>query len=61
MSWRYTWTAWGYYLASLFKCYLYGTADGSRTRNPRNGSPMLYRLSYSGMLYDEKKESEHTG
>lgn len=39
-------------LVSSFKCYLvfYGAADGSRTRNPRNGSPMLYRLSYNGEL-----------
>ena len=35
--------------ACLNAILFYGAADGSRTRNPRNGSPMLYRLSYSGM------------
>lgn len=27
----------------------FGAADGDRTRNTRNGSPMLYQLNYCGV------------
>ncbi len=35
-------------LASLCKSY-FGAVDGVRTRNTRNGSPMLYQLNCYGI------------
>ncbi len=34
------------YFAEMLEC---GAVDGTRTRNPRNGSPMLYQLNYYGI------------
>lgn len=36
-------------VAGWFGWFRYGAADGDRTRNTRNGSPMLYQLNYCGM------------